>query len=240
LETMSTKYLIFATGTISDFPHQIGFKMFRNERISKKRRELMLQKNEARVEPDDFDASVKDNSDDDSDDDLDPVDGDFDTVDEIVDLHGFLFGMNLSPDHRYLYVQSVDWSSDYNATDPLEEPPVGQEVKIHIFDMTTLKKVDHVFQSHKNYSVNDDGNHCLIYPHVCENYLASGGDDNHAYVWDRHYGNCLAKNPHTNIVNCVAFNPTDSEMLVTTSDDYTIKIWRSMNMVRELGIDLNK
>lgn len=46
----------------------------------------------------------------------------------------------------------------------------------------------------------------------------------HAYVWDRYYGTCLAKYQHTDVVNSVAFNPRDSEMLVTTSDDYTIKV----------------
>lgn len=46
----------------------------------------------------------------------------------------------------------------------------------------------------------------------------------HAYVWDRYYGMCLAKYPHTDVVNSVAFNPRDTEMLVTTSDDYSIKV----------------
>lgn len=46
----------------------------------------------------------------------------------------------------------------------------------------------------------------------------------HAYVWDRYYGMCLAKYQHTDVVNSVAFNPRDSEMLVTTSDDYSIKV----------------
>lgn len=52
----------------------------------------------------------------------------------------------------------------------------------------------------------------------------SGAEDMHAYVWDRYYGICLAKYQHTDVVNSVAFNPRDSEMLVTTSDDYTIKV----------------
>lgn len=46
----------------------------------------------------------------------------------------------------------------------------------------------------------------------------------HAYIWDRYYGICLTKYQHTDVVNSVAFNPRDSEMLVTTSDDYTIKV----------------
>lgn len=46
----------------------------------------------------------------------------------------------------------------------------------------------------------------------------------HAYLWDRYYGISLAKYRHIDVVNSVAFNPKDSEMLVTTSDDYTIKV----------------
>lgn len=46
----------------------------------------------------------------------------------------------------------------------------------------------------------------------------------HAYLWDRYYGISLAKYKHADVVNSVAFNPKDSEMLVTTSDDYTIKV----------------
>lgn len=65
----------------------------------------------------------------------------------------------------------------------------------------------------------------------------SGAEDKHGYLWDRHYGVCLAKYPHNDVVNAVAFNPSSSEMLVTTSDDYTIKIWRSRNMINKLNIE---
>lgn len=65
----------------------------------------------------------------------------------------------------------------------------------------------------------------------------SGAEDKHGYLWDRHYGICLAKYPHNDVVNSVAFNPRDSEMLVTTSDDYTIKVWRSKHRVKQLKID---
>jgi hypothetical protein len=43
-------------------------------------------------------------------------------------------------------------------------------------------------------------------------------------MWDRFYGVCLAKYQHGDVVNSVAFNPKDNEMLVTTSDDYEIKV----------------
>lgn len=57
-------------------------------------------------------------------------------------------------------------------------------------------------------------------------------------MWDRHYGVCIAKYPHQDVVNSVAFNPSDPEMLVTTSDDFKIKIWRSRSKVKELGLDV--
>lgn len=34
----------------------------------------------------------------------------------------------------------------------------------------------------------------------------------------------------------MAFNPRDNEMFVTTSDDYTIKVWRSTARAKSLGI----
>lgn len=67
--------------------------------------------------------------------------------------------------------------------------------------------------------------------------IISGAEDKHGYLWDRHYGVCLAKFPHSDVVNSVAFNPRDPEMLVTTSDDYTVKVWRSRAVVCSLGLD---
>lgn len=92
-----------------------------------------------------------------------------------------------------------------------------------------------MLRSHKAYTPN---NECFfIFLDVCEEYVASGAEDKHGYLWDRHYGVCLAKFPHIDVVNSVAFNPKDPQMLVTTSDDHTIKIWRSKSKVRQL--DLN-
>lgn len=63
-------------------------------------------------------------------------------------------------------------------------------------------------------------------------FLCSGAEDKHGYIWDRHYNICLARLQHDDVVNSVAFSPTDQELLLSASDDSTIKVWRSPRMVR--------
>lgn len=50
-------------------------------------------------------------------------------------------------------------------------------------------------------------------------------------MWDRHFGAKLATlKGHTNVVNCVAFNPVNQEMVVSASDDHTIRVWKSRHL----------
>lgn len=166
---MCPKYLIFSTGTKTYTPHQVGLKFVQNvkfpktlergpslkERIATKKQERLLQNSEPRVEPDWLDYEA--------------VADYFDTVDVLIDLHGHIIGMCLSPDHRYLYVHCGSWSPHYIISNPLQ-PPIAEEINIHVIDLTTLEKVDQLFQSHKTYSV-DDGCY-FIFMDVCDNYLA--------------------------------------------------------------------
>lgn len=64
--------------------------------------------------------------------------------------------------------------------------------------------------------------------------LPSGAEDRHGYIWDRHYNICLAKLRHEDVVNSVVFSPQEQELLLTASDDATIKAWRSPRTVRVL------
>ncbi|XP_017033067.1 F-box/WD repeat-containing protein 5 [Drosophila kikkawai] len=237
MENCVPKYLIFSTGSKTFTPHQIGFKRIGNvyfpkkldpgptlkERIAAKRAAEQQQQQTPRTDPDWWDyESVKDR---------------FDQVDKVIDLHGHIIGMALSPDHRYLYVNTRPWPKNYVITNPLEPPPIAQEIDIHVIDLMTLKRVGNMLRAHKAYTPSTE---CFfIFLDVCEEYVASGAEDQHAYLWDRYYGISLAKFKHSDVVNSVAFNPRDSEMLVTTSDDYTIKVWRSRSKAREYNIPIN-
>ncbi|KAH8298179.1 hypothetical protein KR018_010563 [Drosophila ironensis] len=237
LESSIPKYLIFSTGSKTFTPHQIGFKRIRNvyfpkkldpgpslkQRIAAKKAAERQQQETPRTDPDWWDyESVKDR---------------FDQVDKVIDLHGHIIGMALSPDHRYLYVNTRPWPQNYVIANALEPPPIAQEIDIHVIDLMTLKRVGNMLRAHKAYT---SGTECFfIFLDVCGDYVASGAEDHHAYLWDRYYGISLAKFKHSDVVNSVAFNPRDPQMLVTTSDDYTIKVWRSRDKARELNIPVN-
>lgn len=134
LESSIPKYLIFTTGSKTYTPHQIGIKRIRNvnfpktldpgpslrERIAAKKREKEEQHNQPRIEPDWWNyESVADK---------------FDKVDKIIDLHGHIIGMALSPDHRYIYVNTRPWPKNYVISNPLEPPPIAQEIDIHVIE----------------------------------------------------------------------------------------------------------
>lgn len=236
-DSMNDKYLIFTTGNKTYTPHQIGFKRIKPFVFPKKmdpgpslKERLILQeqrKEQMRSGSPSQDPDWLD---------FEKVADKFDKVDHLIDLHGHIVGMGLSPDHRYLYVNSRSWPENYTISNPLDPPPIAQEIDIHVIDLVTLKQVGTMLRAHKAYTPNHE---CFfIFLDVCNEYVASGAEDKHGYLWDRHYGVCLAKFPHQDVVNSVAFNPKDPEMLVTTSDDYKIKVWRSRSKVKELGLDV--
>lgn len=231
------KFLIFTMGSRTYTPHQIGLKRILPftfcrridvgpslaERVAiRQRAEQALRESQALGLPPpepvwhDYEA-VADR---------------FDPVDHIIDLNGHIIGMGLSPDHRYLYVNVRPWPPGCVIENPLQPPPIAQEIDIHVIDLTTFQQVGSLLRAHRSFTPNDE---CFfIFLDVSNDYVASGAEDRHGYLWDRHYGVCLAKFPHHDVVNSVAFNPKDPEMLITASDDFTLKIWRSRRRAREL------
>ncbi|XP_067417687.1 F-box/WD repeat-containing protein 5 [Emydura macquarii macquarii] len=197
------KYLIFTTGCLTYSPHQIGIKQILPHQMTTAGPVLGEERRS-----DEF----------------------FDSLDHVIDIHGHIIGMGLSPDHRYLYVNSRSWPRDCVISDPMQPPPIAEEIDLHVFDLKTMKEVKRALRAHRAYTPNDE---CFfIFLDVSRDFVASGAEDRHGYIWDRHYNICLAKLQHDDVVNSVAFSPMEQELLLTASDDTTIKVWRSPRTVR--------
>ncbi|XP_042251348.1 F-box/WD repeat-containing protein 5 isoform X2 [Thunnus albacares] len=196
-------YLLFTTGSLTYSPHQIGIK---------------------RIKPDQMTTCG-------------PVLGEersseefFDSLDHVIDIHGHIIGMGLSPDHRYLYVNSRAWPAGCVISDPMCPPPIAEEIDLHVIDLKSLREERRSLRAHRAFTPNDE---CFfIFLDVSRDFVASGAEDKHGYIWDRHYNICLARLAHDDVVNSVAFSPADQELLLSASDDSTIKVWRSPRMVR--------
>ena len=63
-----------------------------------------------------------------------------------------------------------------------------------------------------------------------DQYLMSGSSDNNALVWrvDRPWASPMALKGHCSEVSTVAWCPVDLAKCVTSSDDGTLRIWRSL------------
>lgn len=71
---------------------------------------------------------------------------------------------------RYLYVNTRPWPKGYVITNPLQPPPIAQEIDIHVIDLVTLKQVGTMLRAHKAYTPN---NECFfIFLDVCNEYVA--------------------------------------------------------------------
>ncbi|XP_007427124.1 F-box/WD repeat-containing protein 5 isoform X2 [Python bivittatus] len=205
LQGGNKKYLIFTTGCLTYSPHQIGIKQVLPHQMTTAGPVLGEERNSDKF---------------------------FDSLDHVIDIHGHIIGMGLSPDHRYLYVNSRAWPEDCIISDPLQPPPIAEEIELRVVDLKTMKEAKRALRAHRAYTPSEEFN--FIFLDVSRDFVASGAEDRHGYIWDRHYDICLAKLQHDDVVNSVAFSPVEQELLVTASADSTIKVWRSPRTVRVL------
>ncbi|XP_063172554.1 F-box/WD repeat-containing protein 5 [Candoia aspera] len=205
LQSGNKKYLIFTTGCLTYSPHQIGIKQILPHQMTTAGPVLGEERNSDKF---------------------------FDSLDHVIDIHGHIIGMGLSPDHRYLYVNSRAWPEDCIISDPLQPPPIAEEIELRVLDLKTMKEAKRALRAHRAYTPSEEFN--FIFLDVSRDFVASGAEDRHGYIWDRHYDICLAKLQHDDVVNSVAFSPVEQELLVTASADSTIRVWRSPRTMRIL------
>ncbi|KAL3267374.1 hypothetical protein HHI36_011505 [Cryptolaemus montrouzieri] len=59
-----------------------------------------------------------------------------------------------------------------------------------------------------------------------QDFIASGSEDNMVYIWHIKNEDPIATlQGHTRTVNCVSWNPVHPQMLVSVSDDFTVRVW---------------
>lgn len=92
---------------------------------------------------------------------------------------------------------------------------------IHLWDIKDkilLRRYQGVIQN--NYM-----NYCT-FGGADEAYLASGSEDNRVYIWNIKKENAISVlEGHTRSVTCVTWNPEVPGMVVSASDDGTLRVW---------------
>ncbi|XP_060532126.1 WD repeat-containing protein 26 [Cylas formicarius] len=73
---------------------------------------------------------------------------------------------------------------------------------------------------------------------VNQNFIASGSEDNQVYIWHiRNEMPIATLQGHSRTVNCVSWNPVHPRMLVSVSDDCTIRVWGPKDKVpKPIGV----
>ena len=150
--------------------------------------------------------------------------------DRVIDMMGHIVGISLDRQSRHLFVNVRRWP-DGARPHPDYPPPIAREIETRVVDLSTLAVSDLQYRGHKGFT--DTTEAFYIYLDTSDHLLCSGSEDGLGYIWDRQYGCQLATLRHQDVVNCAAINPSDPEMVVTVSDDQTIKVWLSKQRQRK-------
>jgi len=154
----------------------------------------------------------------------DPETEEVTSPDHRVELHGHVVGIALDHSGRFLFANVRRWPSG-TQPDMCEPPPIAEEIEMVVIDLNTLQILPQTYTGHKGLTTNSEA--FFIYLDTSPLLVSSGSEDHIARVWDRHWRCEVATLQHDQCVNCVAFSPTHPALLVTVSDDNTIKMWMS-------------
>jgi len=152
----------------------------------------------------------------------------------VIEMHGYVVGTVISQCEKYLYANVRAWPENAVAN-PDTIPPISNQVEVRIIELDNFTVLKKVYMGH--IGLTPAHRAFYLYLSVTEDgFLASGSEDGKkgGCIWDKHYGCLAAQLPHKECVNCVAFNPIDSRICATASDDHTIAIWWSHSKLRQV------
>uniref|UniRef100_UPI00358E5F5C F-box/WD repeat-containing protein 5-like isoform X2 n=1 Tax=Myxine glutinosa TaxID=7769 RepID=UPI00358E5F5C len=238
------KLLIFATGSLTYASHQIGIKFLPAEvfrtliKLPRVDEGLLERETDGHEDVEEADLEAVE--------DWPDFQGNVDgptSLDCLLEFNGQIVGFCLSPDHRYLFVNCRAWAPDTQIPDPTHPPPISNIITLHEVDLWSLERGNHVrisektefrrFLGHKAFTPED---RCFfMFMDASHSLLSSGSEDASAYVWDRHYGACVATLLHHDVVNSVALHPTRHGVLVSASDDHILRVWHPRSLSRHDG-----
>lgn len=74
---------------------------------------------------------------------------------------------------RYLYVNSRAWPPGSVVADPMQPPPIAEEIDLLVFDLKTMREVKRALRAHRAYTPNDE---CFfIFLDVSRDFVARCG-----------------------------------------------------------------
>jgi len=149
--------------------------------------------------------------------------------DRLIEMYGHIVGITQDRAGRYLYVNVRRWPDGAVPTEE-DPPPIDSWIEMRVVDLKDLTIKDQVYRGHKGYT--DSKGAFYIYLDVSNRFVGSGSEDGTALIWDKHYGCQVAANKHDECVNCVAFSPRDSQVMVSVSDDHKVKVWMSKSRAK--------
>jgi len=153
--------------------------------------------------------------------------------DKVIEMHGHIIGMSLCPDSQLLYVNVRRWPENC-VLSSVNPPAIAQEIELRVVDLQTLTLRDSVFSGHRAFTFSSDA--FYIYIDISKDFVSSGSEDRSARIWDRHYECCVGNLEHRECVSSCAFSPTNQNLAVSVSDDFSIKVWKSKALIKELNI----
>ena len=60
------------------------------------------------------------------------------SIDNLIEMHGRITGLGLSPCHRFLHVNVQPWPSNYFIATASQPPPMGASTNCHVLDLSKM------------------------------------------------------------------------------------------------------